>query len=156
MKPEAVMIIALSVLFFLIGVVTAGFFGWDAAFSTGFGGYADALLLCAAAFIFSVLLYGYMAPVFFLYLGTVNSTLIFWNPAAVIVQLAGLITAGYAGIIFSSYLKKDFEGDDNLFMHINEFALPLGIAVVVCLAAVAAAPFMPTGETLYNSLSGLF
>ena len=156
MKAELAIIVASSLLFYLIGVLAAEFFELSLIFSTGFGLPIDGLLLCLAAFVFSILMYGYAAPLFFLYFGIITKDLLFENPVGAIIQFAGILLGSYAGIRFALYLKKDFEGTDNLFTHLKEFVLPLSVALILCIVAALLIPMLPNSELLYESITGIF
>lgn len=154
MKADFAIILALSILFLFIGFILAGYFGMASSFSTGFGGIADFILLCAIAFVFSTLLNGYSAPFFMLYFGTVSFNLIFENPIPAFLLLAGAFVASYAGVVFSVNLQRDFYGKDNLFMHLKEFVLPLIFAFLICTAAAIAIPYTPDLNGLLGGIAG--
>lgn len=156
MNAERIIILATCVLFFLAGILSAQFLGSSLVFETGFGDYLDAIVLCIASFVFAVLLYGYAAPLFYLYFGAVSRNLVFGNPLVAIIYFEGAFAATYAGMIFSFHLKNDFNGSGNLFSHVKEFALPFIAALALSIAGAVLTPYFPTSDALAGLLAKLF
>lgn len=158
MNPNQLIILLVSLIFFIVGLGATAILELQLEpFSLGLHAEGilqllfnalDLAVLAIGAFLFSLLLFGYLAPVFFLYSGLLLGASLFENPILVIMQAVPLFIAGHIGITAGNYLWQDLTGEDNFFKHYPEIAAMLFAAALSGFFVGLIGAFVPDMETL--------
>ena|SRR3989344_4818957 len=153
MNENQLIIQPLNAILFIAGIGTGAFFALSfSPISIGIGPVLDLVILTISVFLLSVIFYGYLSPLVFLYLGAVHWKLLFSNPIGVLGYLIPLVIASYAGGIAANYASMDMNEEGNFFKHWRIVAGLLVVAVVVAVGWAVLMGMMPSYDELSSIL----
>ena len=114
----------------IAGIAVSSFLGYSLEPFLQFDIITNTVILTFAAFVFAVLLFGFLAPLFFIVLGMMQQTGIFENPIYALLVVP-MLFAAYAGITTGIYLLRDLQGKDNIFNYKRKILIYLGVSLVL-------------------------
>jgi len=153
MNENQFIIQPLNIVLFIVGLSGGAFLALEfSPISIGLGSVIDLAVITISVFLLSIIFNGYLSPFVFLYLGAVNSKLVFSNPVGVVGYIIPLVIASYAGGIAANYSAMDMNEEGNFFRHWKAVVLLLVVAVVVAIVWAIVMGMMPS----YDELNALF
>lgn len=93
----------------------------------------DSLFLTFSVFIFTMLFFGYAAPLIMLAVGMMQEPFFEKNPMKIMLA-APILLSAYAGVICGIYLRRDMQGKDNLFDRKKQILIYVGVAIALSIA----------------------
>jgi len=143
----------MNIILFIIGLGVGAFFSLGfSPISIGLGNVVDLIVVSIAVFLLSMIFYGYLSPLVFLYLGFVSNKMIFSNPIGVLGFIVPLVIASYAGGVAANYASMDMNGEGNFFQHWKGIAAMLIAAVIVAAIWAVVMGLLPS----FQDLNALF
>jgi hypothetical protein len=146
-------VLLLSIILYIIGGVSSAFLQLETTpFSLKIHPAFDYVLLSAGAFVFGMLLFSYLAPLFFLYVGFISGKIIATNTPAYSLLLIPMLLALVAGSKAGIELKKDLDEKSNFYDSAVKITIVLAIALFFAAIIGIAIPFLPDNNTILNAL----
>ncbi len=93
----------------------------------------DSLFLTLTVFVFSMLFFGYAAPIIMFAVGMMQGA-IFAQDQLNFLLAAPVLLASYAGVLAGIYLRRDMQGKDNFFDHKKPIMIYITAASVLSVA----------------------
>lgn len=93
----------------------------------------DSLFLTLTVFVFSLLFFGYAAPIIMFAVGMMQGA-IFAQDQLNFLLAAPVLLASYAGVLTGIYLRRDMLGKDNFFDHTKPIIIYVAAASVLSVA----------------------
>ncbi|AJF60240.1 MAG: hypothetical protein J4224_03720 [Candidatus Diapherotrites archaeon] len=149
MNENQLIYVPLNFIMFLVGLAVGFFLELNIApFTFGIHPAVDAVVLTFGVFVLSIVFYGYLNPVIFLYIGLLHSGLVSGNPIGVVMLLLPLLVASYGGGMTAGYLAVDLHEEGNLFEHKIQIAAFFFGALFLALVIGLLYGFLPNLEEL--------
>jgi len=93
----------------------------------------DSLFLTLTVFVFSMLFFGYVAPIIMFAVGMMQGATFAQNQLNFLLA-APVLLASYVGVLAGIYLRRDMQGKDNFFDHKKPIMIYVVVASVLSVA----------------------